>query len=246
MLIFPAIDIKAGECVRLRKGEFSTAEKVSADPLETARAFRAAGARWLHTVDLDAAVSGKPVNSAVFVTLAKESGLQVQLGGGIRSLEDARNYLSQGIARVVFGSAALSGPFAVAAAVHEFGHERVAVGIDAKAGKAASDGWTRVSAVDYIALSRVMEKLGVRYIIFTDIDRDGMLSGPCLERLKKLKKSVSCHIIASGGVSSLGDIAALWEAGLCGPIRGRSLYSGSLSLNDAVRAAEEPNAENNG
>lgn len=246
MLIFPAIDIKAGECVRLRKGAFSTAMKVSADPLETARSFRAAGATWLHTVDLDAALSGKPENSVIFLALARESGLQVQLGGGIRTLDDAETYLSQGIARVVFGSAALNDPFTVAAAVHEFGPERVAVGIDAKAGKVAADGWTRVSAIDYIDLARVMEKLGVRYIIFTDIDRDGMLEGPCLERLKKLKKSVSCRIIASGGVSSLGDITALRDAGMYGAICGKSLYSGSLSLREAVREAEATQPENAG
>lgn len=246
MLIFPAIDIKAGECVRLRKGEFSTAQKVAADPLQTARSFRTAGARWLHTVDLDAAVAGKPANSGIFIALARDSGLQVQLGGGIRTLEDAGTYLSQGISRVVFGSAAIEDPFTVAAAIHEFGPERVAVGIDAKAGKVAADGWTRVSAIDYIKLAGVMEKLGVRYLIFTDIDRDGMLSGPCLERLKKLKKAVSCHIIASGGVSSLKDIKALRDAGMFGAICGKSLYSGTLSLREAVREAQQEQPDNTG
>jgi len=246
MLIFPAIDIKAGECVRLRRGEFSTAEKVSSDPLETALAFRAAGAGWLHTVDLDAAVSGKPANSAIFLELARASGLKVQLGGGIRTLEDAEAYLSRGISRVVFGSAALSDPCVVAAAVHEYGPERVAVGIDAKAGKVAADGWTRVSNVGFIDLARVMEKLGVHYLIFTDIDRDGMLEGPCLEQLIELKKAVSCRVIASGGVSSLGDIAALRDAGMFGAICGKSLYSGDLPLREAILEADKNQPEDVG
>lgn len=236
MLIFPAIDIKGGQCVRLYKGDFATAEKVAEDPLKTALAFRAAGAVWLHTVDLDGALEGKRVNAAVFESLAKSSGLRIQLGGGIRDRETIEYYLEHGVSRVILGSAAVRDPDFVKEAVAAYG-EKIAVGIDAKNGVAAASGWTEDSGISYLDLARRMEQAGVQTVIYTDIGRDGTLSGPNLEQLKAVNRAISCDIIASGGVAALSDIQALRSLGLYGAICGKALYKGTLSLKDAIREA---------
>ena len=236
MVILPAIDIKNGECVRLYKGEMATAEKVADNFMDTAHAFKAAGAQWIHMVDLDGAISGARVNSPIFLQVAKESGLAVELGGGIRSMADIRYYLENGISRVVIGSAALKNPALVKQAVQEYG-EKIAVGIDARNGKATSEGWVSQSEVDFITLAQEMANSGVRYIIYTDIDRDGMLSGPNLAQLCELSVRVDCSIIASGGIVDVGDIRAIREAGLYGAICGRSIYAGTLRLTDALAEA---------
>ncbi len=238
MIIFPAIDIKNGECVRLYQGAMETAEKVAEHPLETALAFRKAGAAWIHMVDLDGAVSGKRVNSAIFLEIAEKSGLNVELGGGIRTMEDIRFYLENGIARVVLGSVALKNPALVKEACALYG-ERIAVGIDARGGKVTTEGWVDKSDVDYITLAQEMVKSGVRCIIFTDIDRDGMLSGPNLAQLAALADAVDCRVIASGGITDLKDIKALQELGLYGAICGRSIYAGSLKLEEAIFQAKQ-------
>ncbi len=238
MVILPAIDIKDGECVRLFQGVFSSAEKVAADPLETAKAFKAAGAEWLHMVDLNGAVQGVRVNSKIFIDAAKNSGLQVELGGGIRKMDDIDFYLQNGIARVVLGSAAIADPLLVKDAVKKYG-EKIAVGIDAKNGKAATGGWTEVSGVDYIMLARSMESLGVQTIIYTDISRDGMLSGPNLEQLNAINTAVKCDIIASGGIHNIGDIELLKQNGFYGAICGRSIYKGTLNLSEAIILSKE-------
>ncbi|MDR2089799.1 MAG: 1-(5-phosphoribosyl)-5-[(5-phosphoribosylamino)methylideneamino] imidazole-4-carboxamide isomerase, partial [Clostridiales Family XIII bacterium] len=198
MLIFPAIDIKGGRCVRLTRGAFDTAEQVADDALETALGFRAAGARWLHMVDLDGAVAGKRVNAPLFTRVARESGLDVELGGGIRDMASADYYLERGIRRVILGSAALHDPDFLCAAVRKHG-ERVAVGIDAVNGRVRTAGWLADGGTDYIALAKRMEDAGVRTIIFTDISKDGTLSGPNFEQLAALQDAVSCDIVASGG-----------------------------------------------
>ena len=238
MVILPAIDIKDGECVRLFQGVLSSAEKVAADPLETAKAFKAAGAEWLHMVDINGAVQGSRVNSQIFIDAAKNSGLQVELGGGIRKMDDIDFYLQNGIARVVLGSAAIANPLLVKDAVKKYG-EKIAVGIDAKNGKAAADGWTEVSGVDYITLARSMESLGVQTIIYTDIGRDGMLSGPNLEQLNAVNTAVKCDIIASGGIHNIGDIELLKQNGFYGAICGRSIYKGTLNLSEAIILSKE-------
>jgi len=238
MIIFPAIDIKNGDCVRLYQGVMDTAEKVAENPLETARAFRTAGAEWVHMVDLDGAVSGKRVNSPIFLEVAAQSGLRVELGGGIRTMEDIDFYLSQGIARVVIGSAALQNPELVRQATLKYA-EHIAVGIDARDGKATADGWVSQSGVDYIQLAQKMLQYGVQYIIFTDICRDGMLSGPNLEQLRRLRDAVDCDIIASGGIVNLEDIRALRAEGLYGAICGRSIYAGTLDLRQAIAVCAE-------
>ena len=236
MTIFPAIDIKGGQCVRLYRGDFATAERVAADYMQTALSFKAAGCEWIHMVDLDGSLAGRRVNQAIYLDVAQNSGLQVELGGGIRTMEDVAFYMDQGVARVILGSVVLENPGLVGQAVAAYGAESIAVGIDAKEGKVATRGWLDVNDVGYIDLAKRMEALGVEYIIFTDIGRDGMLAGPNLEQLCALKETVSCKITASGGVTDIGDIIALRDKGFYGAICGRSIYKGTLDLGEAVRA----------
>lgn len=234
MIIFPAIDIKDGRCVRLYQGDYSTATQVADSVPDTAKAFAKAGARWVHMVDLDGAKAGKPVNTELFLRIASETGLRVQLGGGIRDLDTVRMYLENGVSRVILGSAAISNPDFVREAVTAFG-EKIAVGIDARDGMAAAQGWTETSAVHYLRLAKEMEKIGVKHLIFTDIARDGTLTGPETEQLTKLQETVSCNIIASGGIRDIEDIRVLSKMNLYGAICGKSLYSGSLELAQAIR-----------
>lgn len=233
MIILPAIDIKDGQCVRLTRGDFATAEKVAADPLETALSFQEAGAEWIHMVDLDGAKEGSLKNSPIFLKVVQNTGLKVELGGGIRTMESVDYYLEQGISRVIIGSAAISDPELVRAAVRKYG-DRIAVGIDARNGMVSGDGWLRDSGITYLALAKKMEDAGVKCIIFTDISKDGTLSGPNLEQLGRISDAVSCDIIASGGIHTIGDIAALKEMGLYGAICGKSIYKGTLSLEEAI------------
>ena len=239
MLIFPAIDIKSGQCVRLYRGEFSTAERVAVDYMQTALSFKAAGCEWIHMVDLDGSLAGKRVNQAIYLDVAQNSGLKVELGGGIRTMEDINYYLSKGISRVILGSVVLENPALVSQAIALYGPEKIAVGIDAKQGKVATRGWLDLSEITYIDLARRVEAQGIEYIIFTDIGRDGMLSGPNLEQLCALRDAVSCKITASGGVTNINDILALRDAGFYGAICGRSIYAGTLDLGEAVRACEQ-------
>lgn len=233
MIILPAIDIKDGQCVRLTKGDFATVEKVAEDPLTTALAFQAQGAEWIHMVDLDGAKEGRPKNSEVFITIAKETNLKVELGGGIRTLESIEYYLSNGITRVILGSIALSDQELVREAAARYG-ERIAVGIDAKNGMVSASGWLKDSDIHYIDLARAMEAIGINCIIFTDIARDGTLTGPNLEQLAELNDTVNCKIIASGGIHTIEDIEDLRQMGLYGTICGKSIYRGTLSLKEAI------------
>ena len=236
MIILPAIDIKDGKCVRLRKGEFDTAEQVAGSPYETAEMFKAAGSAWIHMVDLDGAKDAKPVNSEIFCRVAAESGLKVELGGGIRRMDTIEYYLQQGIERVILGSVAVKNPALVKDAVQHFGN-RIAVGIDAKQGMVATEGWLDTSDVHYIEMAKMMEVVGVQTIIYTDISKDGMLSGVNGEQLDAINQAVSCNIIASGGVKSIADIELCKQLNLYGVICGKSIYSGSLDLAEAVKKA---------
>jgi len=235
MLIFPAIDIKGGQCVRLYRGDFATAEQVAADYMQTALSFKAAGCEWIHMVDLDGSLAGRRVNQAIYLDVARNSGLKVELGGGIRTMEDVAFYLDQGISRVILGSVVLENPELVAQALVAYGAEKIAVGIDAKQRKVATRGWLDVNDIDYIELAQRVEAQGVEYIIFTDIGRDGMLAGPNLEQLCALQNAVGCKITASGGVTDIRDIVALRDKGFYGAICGRSIYKGTLDLKEAVR-----------
>ena len=241
MIILPAIDIKDGNCVRLFKGDFSTAEKVAADYMETAKGFEKAGASWIHMVDLDGAKEGRPVNTQIYKDVANKTSLKVEVGGGIRNIDTIRQYLSMGISRVIIGSAALKNPELVKEAVLNFGSEKIAVGIDSKNGMVAAEGWLESSDVHYIQLAKEMIKIGVRYFIVTDISKDGTLSGVYALQLKELSEAVgnACNIIASGGVHTIEDIIACKKLGLYGTICGKSIYKGTLDLREAVRIGEE-------
>ena len=238
MIILPAIDIKDGACVRLYKGDFSTAHKVAEDPLETARSFEAAGAAWIHMVDLDGAKDASPQNADIFFTVARETGLKVELGGGLRTLADLEAADAMGVTRMVIGSAAVSDPDFVRAAVERYG-ERIAVGIDARDGVVKTAGWEDSSGLDYLDFAVSMERIGVKMIIFTDIETDGMLTGPSWDRLEKLQRKITCRIIASGGVSSNEDIRRLRDMGLYGAIVGKAYYTGAVDLALAVKEAGE-------
>lgn len=233
MLIFPAIDMIDGKPVRLYKGDFSTASQVAGDVLETAKEFVSAGAQWIHMVDLDGSLKKERVNHESVITVANETPLKVEIGGGIRTLEDIDFYIENGIERVILGSVALKNPALVKEAVKQFGG-RIAVGIDAKNGFVATEGWTEASDVYYIELAKRMEDIGVETIIYTDISKDGTLSGPNLEQLIELNNAVSCNITASGGVTDIDDIIALKNAGLYGAICGKSIYNKTLSLEEAI------------
>lgn len=233
MIILPAIDIKDGNCVRLFKGDYGTVEKVADSYMDTARSFEAAGAQWIHMVDLDGAKDATQQNKEIFLDVAKNTGLKVEVGGGIRSLDTVEMYLSGGISRVIIGSAAVKNPELVKQAVAEYG-ERIAVGIDAKNGYVATEGWLETSDVYFTQLGKAMSDVGVKYIIFTDISKDGTLSGVNAEQLDEINKACSANIIASGGVHTIDDIAICKKLGLYGTICGKSIYSGSLDLKQAV------------
>lgn len=236
MIIFPAIDIKNETCVRLYRGEMDSAEQVADSYLAAADAFKTAGAEWIHMVDLDGACAGARKNAHVFLEVAEATGLQIEVGGGIRTMADIEYYLSRGIARVVLGSAAVKDPQLVREACKAYG-DKIAVGIDARNGFVATEGWVETGSVHFLELGKAMEAAGVRTLIFTDIDRDGMLSGPALDALQQLNAAVSCNVVASGGIKDVEDIRALKAAGLYGAICGRSIYKGTLSLQEALREA---------
>ncbi len=236
MIILPAIDIKDGNCVRLFKGDFSTVEKVAGDYLETAKSFESAGASWIHMVDLDGAKEGRPVNTKIYTDVAGKTNLKVELGGGIRSLETIQEYLNMGITRVILGSVALKNPKLVSSAIEKFGSEKIVVGIDAVNGMVATEGWLETSDVNYIELADKMISVGVKYFIFTDISKDGTLSGVNTEQLKALADATKgrADIVASGGVHTMADIIACKEMGLYGTICGKSIYKGTLNLREAI------------
>ena len=215
MILLPAIDLHEGKCVRLFRGDYDTAEVVAQDPLSTAKRFQEQGARWLHMVDLDGAKDGKPQNQQLIFDVVENTDLHVEVGGGIRDMDTVEYYLDRGVSRVILGSAALRDPEFVRQAVKRHG-KQIAVGIDALDGKVAAEGWLEQSQVDYVDFAKEMESLGVQYLICTDIHQDGTMNGPNLVMLDKLNRAVHCHIIASGGVSSLLDIVSLYDLGLYG------------------------------
>ncbi len=237
MIILPAIDIKDGNCVRLFKGDYSTVQKVAENYMDTARSFEEAGAKWIHMVDLDGAKDASQQNKEIFINVAKNTGLKVEVGGGIRSLDTVEMYLKNGISRVIIGSAAVKNPALVKDAVKEYG-DRIAVGIDARGGYVATEGWLESSDVYFTDLAKAMSDVGVKYIIFTDISKDGTLSGVNSAQLDEINRACSANIIASGGVHTIDDIIACRRLGLYGTICGKSIYSGTLDLKYAIAEAE--------
>ena len=236
MILFPAIDLKDGQCVRLQRGEMAQATVFNTDPAAQARTFAAQGFRYLHIVDLNGAFAGKPVNASAVEAILAAVSIPVQLGGGIRDLATIEAWLRKGVRRVILGTAAVRDPALVRVACKHF-PGRVAVGIDAKGGKVAVEGWAEVSELSSIALARRFEDAGVAAIIHTDIDRDGVLQGLNLPATAELARATSIPVIASGGLAGLADIEALLDpeyAMLEGAIAGRALYDGRLDAAAAL------------
>jgi phosphoribosylformimino-5-aminoimidazole carboxamide ribotide isomerase len=233
MIIFPAIDLKNGKCVRLYRGEFSSSEVVGEDPLQTALSFVARGAEYLHMVDLDGALAGTIKNANSINKVLKDINIPIQLGGGIRNLHTIETLLKKGLSRVILGTAALNNPSLVKEAVKKFG-DKIAIGIDARDGYVAVEGWQTSSKIEYIDFAKQMESIGVKTIIFTDISKDGTLSGPNFEATGEINNKITCNIIASGGMSCIDDIKELRKMNLYGAIIGKALYSGNISLEEAI------------
>ncbi len=236
MILYPAIDLKDGNCVRLYKGEMSQATVFSDDPAAQARAFQDAGCEWLHLVDLNGAFAGAPVNGAVVEAILSAISVPAQLGGGIRDMATIERWLDKGLARVILGTVAVENPDLVCEAARRF-PGAVAVGIDARGGRVATKGWAEETDVEVTDLARRFEDAGVAAIIYTDIDRDGAMQGPNVAATAALARAVSIPVIASGGVSSLDDLIALRDCGapLNGAISGRALYDGAIDLGEALR-----------
>ncbi len=233
MIIFPAIDIMDGKPVRLLRGDFATAEQVAEDVLMTAKQFARMGCTWVHMVDLDGSLQKKPVNTDPILQVVEHTPLKVEVGGGIRTMEDIAFYLDRGVDRVILGSVALKNPELVQQAVDAYG-DKIAVGIDAKQGMVATEGWTEDSQMDFIDLAKAMEKMGVATIIYTDIGRDGTLRGPDVQGLDRLNKAVGCNVIASGGVTTITDILVMKDKKMYGTICGKCIYKKTLDLREAV------------
>jgi phosphoribosylformimino-5-aminoimidazole carboxamide ribotide isomerase len=243
MLIIPAIDLKDGHCVRLKQGEMGAATKFSEDPGAMARNWIDQGARRLHVVDLNGAFAGKPRNEDAIRAIVKAVGdeIPIQLGGGIRSLEVIERYLDDGVSYIIVGTAAVKTPGFLHDACYAFpGH--VMVGLDARDGKAAVDGWSKMTGHDVLDLAKKFQDYGVEAIIHTDIGRDGMMEGVNLEATVALARELTVPVIASGGVSSIDDVRSICEAepeGIIGAIVGRALYEGKLDLAAAQKLADE-------
>ena len=236
MILYPAIDLKDGQCVRLLRGEMSAATVFGDDPAAQAVKFQTAGCQWLHLVDLNGAFAGTPVNAAAVQAILKAITVPAQLGGGIRDMATIEMWLSRGLARVILGTVAVEDPALVRAAAKAFpGH--IAVGIDARKGFVATCGWATETTIQATDLARSFEDAGVAALIYTDIDRDGAMQGPNIAATAALARAVTIPVIASGGVASLADLLALRDTGvIAGAISGRALYDGAIDLGQALTA----------
>ena len=234
MILYPAIDIKGGKCVRLKQGDFDQVTVYGDDPLIAAKNWLEQGASWLHVVDLDGARSGQSPNLEIIRRIVDETGLKVQTGGGIRSFEAIRARLDSGVSRVIIGTRAVNEPEFVAEAIERFGADAIVVGLDGHGEYASTAGWEKDSDKTIPALAAEFEKMGVKTVIYTDISRDGMLTGPNIEHTEKLIDETGIDIIASGGIGSPLDLEILEEIGAAGAVLGKSLYEGKISLKDAI------------
>ena len=232
MIIYPAIDIKDGKCVRLTQGRFDKVTVYADKPYTIAEKFAEAGAKYIHIVDLDGAKEGKRINAKVISEITSHcNGIAFQLGGGIRCMDDIKAAVELGITRVIIGTAAVENPSFAEEAANMYG-KKIAVGIDAKDGFVATHGWEKVSRVRAEELAKDMVKRGVSTVIYTDIATDGMLKGPNIKAMKEMAETVNAEIIASGGVSKTEDIYALKETGVAGVIVGKAIYSGNIDINE--------------
>ncbi len=232
--VYPAIDLRGGRVVRLKEGDPDRMTVYSDDPVETARRWLEEGAEWVHVVNLDGAFGVKDIENRLALEKMLNTGAKIQFGGGMRSLDGIERAIKLGVSRVVLGTIAVEHPEMVAAAVDNFGEERVAVGIDAKDGLVRIRGWRESSGVSATDLALQMRKTGLRTVIFTDVARDGLNSGLNVQATRDLAEKGSLDVIASGGVRSLEDVKAAFHADLCGVIIGRALYDGTVSLREAI------------
>lgn len=236
MILYPAIDLKDGNCVRLLRGDMDAATVFGTDPAAQARIFQDAGAEWLHLVDLNGAFEGKPVNAAAVEAILAAVDIPTQLGGGIRDMATIESWIERGLNRIILGTVAVENPALVREAAEAF-PGRIAVGIDARAGRVATRGWATETDVKATDLARQFEDVGVAAIIYTDIDRDGAMQGPNIAATEALAQSVRIPVIASGGVSKLDDLKSLAATRIiAGAISGRALYDGALDLGEALAA----------
>ncbi len=234
MKLFPAIDLKDKQVVRLYKGDYNQMTVYGTNPLETAKDFKAKGAEYLHVVDLDGAKDGDNPNFSIVAELAANSGLKVEIGGGIRNEEIIKRYIDAGVMRVILGTVAISDPDFVADMVNKYG-DKIAVGVDMLDGKVATHGWTNVSEVDGFEFCEKLDEMGVATVICTDISKDGAMQGTNRELYKEMVKRFKFDTVASGGVSTLEDVSALNEMDIYGAILGKALYTGAIDLADAVK-----------
>jgi phosphoribosylformimino-5-aminoimidazole carboxamide ribotide isomerase len=243
VILYPAIDLKDGQCVRLEQGDMARATVFNADPAAQARTFAEQGFDWLHVVDLNGAFEGRSVNGGAVEAILAATRLPVQLGGGIRDMAAIYGWLEKGVARVVLGTAAVANPDLVQQAASTFAGQ-IAVGIDARGGRVAVEGWAEISEIAARDLALRFEDAGAAAIVYTDIDRDGVLQGPNVVATAALAKAVTTPVIASGGVSSIGDLRALAaEPGIAGAIVGRALYDGRIDLAEALAALASENTK---
>jgi phosphoribosylformimino-5-aminoimidazole carboxamide ribotide isomerase len=237
MIVLPAIDIKDGQCVRLHQGDYAQVTTYDTDPVRVARRWQAAGASWLHIVDLDGAALGQPVNVEAIERIRAATSLHIELGGGMRSLESIKHMLALGIDRIVLGTVALTDRVLLEQALQHWG-ERIAIGLDARDGWVAIAGWRETSRVQATALAIELSTLGVQRFIYTDIARDGVLGGPNLDAIREMQRATPHPLIASGGVASLADLRSLAALGVEGAIVGKAIYTGDVDLAIAIQEIE--------
>lgn len=235
MIIFPAIDILKGKCVRLIQGDYNQEKVYSDSPVDMAKEWEQKGASFIHIVDLDGAKSGDSINKSIITDIAKTIDTPIQVGGGIRSLDIISFYLDNGVSRVIIGTAAIQDPDFLKAAVEKFG-DKIAVSLDARNGFVATDGWTDTSSVKALDLVQQLENIGVKTIVYTDIAKDGMLQGPNLEEQKTINDATTMDVIASGGVTTKEDVENLQALDMYGTIIGKALYDGKLDFESVVEA----------
>jgi phosphoribosylformimino-5-aminoimidazole carboxamide ribotide isomerase len=238
MNLYPAIDIKNGSCVRLEQGDFDKVTKYSDSPVEMAKQFEAAGASKLHIVDLDGARSGENSNLEIIKEIVNNTNLFIEVGGGVRTIDRVKALIESGINRVIIGTAAIENPQLVKDAVTNFG-DKIAVGVDARDGYVAIHGWEKVTETDSLTFCKQLEEVGVTTVIYTDIARDGMLTGPNLKVYESLLKNTGLNIIASGGIGSIQDLVELNKLGVEGAITGKAIYEGKFTVEEALQCLLE-------
>ena len=235
MKLYPAIDLKDGKCVRLVQGNYDEITVYGDDPVKMAKKWESLGGEYLHIVDLDGAKKGKIVNREAIKNIVNGVNIPIEIGGGIRSIEDIKFQLKSGVDRVILGSAAVKNRALVKEAIDTFGNKKIVVGVDAKDGMVAIEGWLKVTDVSALNFCNELEKIGVKTVIYTDISKDGMMQGPNIEHTKKLVDETNLDIVASGGIASTYDIEKLEKIGVNGAIIGKAIYIGAINLSEASR-----------